>query len=237
MFKCISVAFVASLALAVVCGDGFLNIYQRQFTDLNREMLQLLSGAYLKNSDLHRSFIEGDVLQYVGRATHELQTINKDVLRQMAVLRNDTVVDLVCLDTIEASLYDEIERSELWLQLCVSQMYVFLKEDVEIRFHPLTWTLHREATTMLRTAVDALAEVDPVKNQEDVEGRLDAELDHFNEVVYGSSEEFEREFERHSELREAVVGTMHPCIEELKFYFLVTMYNLLGFAYDTCLEN
>lgn len=237
MFGCIVVTFAAVVAFSGVQGEGFLNIYQRQFEGLNRELIESLSEAYRKNSDLHRGFIEDDVLQYVGTATYLMQTVNQDVLGQMKLLRNVTYVDNICMDTIEASLYMEIERSEMWLQLCVSQMYVFLKEDVYIRFHPVSWRLHRESSTMVRTAVDALSEVNPVKEQEDVEGRLDAELDHFNEVVYGSAEEFEMEYERHNALREAVVGTMHPCIGDLEFYFLVTMYNLLGFAYDTCLPN
>lgn len=237
MFRFIIFGFAAVVAFVGVNGEGFLNIYQRQFETLNREVIESLSEAYRKNSDLHRGFIEDDVLQYVGTATYLMQTVNKDVLGQMKILRNETEVDDLCLDTIEASLYMEIERSELWLQLCVSQMYVFLKEDVYIRFHPMSWRLHREASTMVRTAVDALSEVNPVNEQEEVEGRLDAELDHFNEVVYGSAEEFNVEYERHAALREAVVGTMHPCIGDLEFYFLVTMYNLLGFAYDTCLNN
>lgn len=224
--------------ILLASGDGFLVERQLQLAEINGQMVQLLSSSHRENSEMIRSFIEADILVYLGNATVQLQTVYADVTNKMKELRAESNADDRCLDTIDASIYDEVLTGQFWLQFCVSGVDFFLTRDQVVRFYPVANVLHREATRMSRVALEQIGEMNPaLDGGEQLMEQLDGLVGYFEGVSERAERDLAEELDKHEAAREEVVESFQECVESLYYYFQVQLYNLLGFARDTCLSE
>lgn len=225
-------------AILLASGDGFLLEHQRRLEELNGQMVQLLSSSHRANSEMIRNFIETDILVYLGNATVQLQTVYVDVTNKMKQLRDDPLADHRCLDTIDASIYDEVLTGQFWLQVCVGGVDFFLTRDPVVRFRPVAITVQRDATRVLQVIVEQLGLLNAaLDGGEQLREQLDWHVDYFEGVSERAERDLAEELEKHEDAREDIVESFQECVESLYYYFQVQLYNLLGFARDTCLSE
>ncbi|XP_035773778.1 uncharacterized protein LOC118456797 [Anopheles albimanus] len=213
---CLRVAVVVSLLLATVLpatDATYLETYQLQLGELHERMVTGIGSRFGENSALGKELVEQGVLPLVAEGTVAIRGANRELVEGVAALRpNETSDD--CWSTVDSLVYLYTQFAQWDLQDCVYGGYSqWLRYDASERFNPRAQELHRTSSDVISAIVEVLSEDNPVADAANVEGRLDANLDHFNELWIDGDQDLAEELDRHPLREEALGEYMRQCID------------------------
>lgn len=226
---------VLLLVFVGASSGSFLLNYQEQFSALSKRVTWELTAAHETNRVQNR-LLRRDVLAKIGIGTVALRTIRFETNQTVAALRRRPNADQECLDSVDTSLDSMFHKSERMLQQCVTDLVDTLQTDFDNRFYAVAMELQRESTYMLKTVLDSFGEVNPMLFLEDIEGRLDAELDHFNQAWLAGQYKLQEDLEMHTVLTDKVVGIITSCADGMVNTLPLNVNNIINFAEDYCLS-
>lgn len=165
----------------------------------------------------------------------QLRGIRYETNLKLNMYKTQDGADLDCLQSVEDSVDSLFLKAEQFLQLCVEDLDQSLRWDAEARFYPLAAYLQQESVFVVKTTLDALGEWNPLVDREELEGRLDAEMDHFTEDWIVGQSDLNEELEQHEELRERVVFKINECSDGMVAILPQNVANIMYYAENYCL--
>ncbi|KFB36031.1 AGAP002298-PA-like protein [Anopheles sinensis] len=213
-WKLAVICTLACLGPALVQGT-FLLTYQNQLAELHKLMKTEIGQRFRQNSVLNAGLIEQELLPVLAECTIAIRSANQDLIERIASIRpNGTDGVSECWDTVDSLLYVHTLLPQWDLQDCAYGGYSqWMRDDARERFYPRALELHRISSEVINTIVGVVSEDDPVTDAAEVEGRLDASLDHFNEMWIDGLQDLEEDLERHNDRQQAIEAYMRECID------------------------
>lgn len=226
---------VVLLSLVAFGGGSFLPPYQARFADLSNRITWGLTVSRETNRAQNQLLLR-EILVEIANGTVALRRIRYESNLKLASFRAKSGSDQDCLDSVGTSLDSLFGKAEQFLQLCVGDLYQAIQRDAAERFHPLVAYLHRESTYILQTTLDAVAEWNPLIYSDELEGRLDAEMDHFTESWISGQMDLEEDLYQHEDLKAEVVQKIHECSDGMVGILPQNIDNIMYYAENNCLE-
>ncbi|XP_050070960.1 uncharacterized protein LOC126558915 [Anopheles maculipalpis] len=201
------------LLVPAVVQCTFLDTYQGQLAELHKQMKTEIGKRFRENSELNGAMIERDLIPLLAEGTVAIREANSDLQDLIAFLRPSDATG-ECWASVDALIYLYKIFSQWDLQDCAYAGYArWMREDGRVRFYPVAHELHRASSEVINAIVGVLSEDNVITNGEEVEGRLDANLDHFNEVSIEGLQDLDEELEKHNDRRDAIEQFMRQCID------------------------
>uniref|UniRef100_A0A182J7L6 Uncharacterized protein n=1 Tax=Anopheles atroparvus TaxID=41427 RepID=A0A182J7L6_ANOAO len=210
-------AFVCTLAClgpALVQGT-FLLPYQTQLAELHKLMKTEIGQRFRQNSALNSGMIEQELLPVLAEGTVAIRGANQDLVGRIASIRpNGTDGSNECWELVDSLVYLYTIFPQWDLQDCAYGGYSqWMRDDARERFYPTAHQLHRVSSEVVNAIIGVVSEDNPITEATEVEGRLDASLDHFNEMWIDGLQDLEEELERHNGRQQAIEAYMRECID------------------------
>ncbi|XP_035904126.1 uncharacterized protein LOC118508442 [Anopheles stephensi] len=204
---------LVGLLLVTVVQGTFLDTYQVQLAELHKQMKTEIGKRFRENSELNGVMITQDLIPLLAEGTVAIREANGELRGQVDTLRPSDATG-ECWASVDALIYLYTQFAQWDLQDCTYGGYSqWMREDSRLRFYPVAHELHRASSEVINTIVGILAEDNVVTNGEDVEGRLDGSLDHFNEVFIEGLQDLDEEIEKHNDRSVAIEQYMRECID------------------------
>lgn len=201
------------LALATGAQGTFLDTYQQQLAELHKELKSEIGKRFRANSELNGEMIADDLLPVLAEGTVAIRAASREMEEQLAAIRPADAAS-ECWSSVDGLVYLYRLFAQWDLQDCAYAGYArWMREDGRERFYPVAHELHRASSEVINAIVGILAEDNVVTDGAEVEGRLDANLDHFNEVSIEGRQDLDEELERHTVRAAAIREYMRECID------------------------